>query len=96
MERDMGRATVERDAATVSRWDQEADVVVVGFGAAGACAALGARERGADVLVLERASGGGGTSANSTGEISRRPKSMARSRPTSTTVASSRDTTSVS
>ena len=42
---------------------------MVGFGAAGACAALGAREQGAEVVVLERASGGGGTSANSTGEI---------------------------
>jgi len=53
----------------VAEWDRETDVVVVGFGAAGACAALGAREAGAEVLLLERASGGGGTSANSTGEI---------------------------
>jgi 3-oxo-5alpha-steroid 4-dehydrogenase len=58
-----------RPASEVLEWHREADVVVVGYGAAGACAALGARESDAEVLVLERASGGGGTSANSTGEI---------------------------
>jgi succinate dehydrogenase/fumarate reductase flavoprotein subunit len=65
----MGRASAVRRAADVARWHREADVIVVGLGAAGACAALAAREVGAQVLVLERASGGGGTSANSTGEI---------------------------
>ena len=53
----------------VPRWDAEADVLVVGLGAAGACAAIEAAEAGADVRVLERASGGGGTSAMSTGQI---------------------------
>ncbi|HLS77407.1 MAG TPA: FAD-binding protein [Nocardia sp.] len=48
--------------------DLTADVVVIGFGAAGACAALEAAETGADVLVLERFSGGG-TSALSGGII---------------------------
>jgi 3-oxo-5alpha-steroid 4-dehydrogenase len=42
-------------------WDLEADVVVVGFGAAGACAALEAAAAGADVIVLDRFSGGGAT-----------------------------------
>lgn len=46
-----------------------ADVVVIGLGAAGACAGYEAAAAGADVLVLERASGGGGTSAMSGGEI---------------------------
>jgi 3-oxo-5alpha-steroid 4-dehydrogenase len=41
--------------------DEHADVVVVGFGAAGACAAIEAREAGADVLVLDRFGGGGAT-----------------------------------
>jgi 3-oxo-5alpha-steroid 4-dehydrogenase len=41
--------------------DLEADVVVVGFGAAGACAALEAAAAGADVIVLERFGGGGAT-----------------------------------
>jgi succinate dehydrogenase/fumarate reductase flavoprotein subunit len=53
----------------VSHWDHEADVVVVGFGCAGSCAAIEAAESGVDVLVLERASGGGGTAANSGGLI---------------------------
>ena len=39
----------------------EADVVVVGFGAAGACAALEAAATGASVLVLDRFGGGGAT-----------------------------------
>ena len=42
-------------------WDIEADVVVVGFGAAGACAALEAAARGCDVVLLDRFSGGGAT-----------------------------------
>jgi succinate dehydrogenase/fumarate reductase flavoprotein subunit len=56
-------------SGSVERWDHEADVVVVGFGCAGSCAAIEAAELGADVLVLERASGGGGTAANSGGLI---------------------------
>lgn len=41
--------------------DHCADVVIVGFGAAGACAAITAREQGADVLAMDRANGGGAT-----------------------------------
>ncbi len=43
------------------RWDEEADVVVVGFGGAGACAAIEAREAGAEVIALDRFGGGGAT-----------------------------------
>jgi len=43
------------------RWDQEADIVVAGFGGAGASAAIEAREQGLDVLVLDRFKGGGAT-----------------------------------
>jgi 3-oxo-5alpha-steroid 4-dehydrogenase len=49
-------------------WDERADVVVVGLGAAGACAAIEAAEAGADVLVLDRF-GGGGASALSGGVV---------------------------
>jgi 3-oxo-5alpha-steroid 4-dehydrogenase len=42
-------------------WDVQADVVVVGFGAAGACAAIEAADTGADVVVLDRFGGGGAT-----------------------------------
>lgn len=54
-------------AAQVGAWNDTADVIVVGYGIAGACAALEARRAGADVLVVERASGGGGASALSAG-----------------------------
>lgn len=36
-------------------WDHEADVVVVGFGAAGMAASVTAHEHGADVIILEKA-----------------------------------------
>ncbi|MCP5056401.1 MAG: FAD-dependent oxidoreductase [bacterium] len=65
----MGRAAAVRPLRDIPAWDDEADVIVVGLGAAGACAALEARSADADTLVLERASGGGGTSALSTGQI---------------------------
>ncbi len=42
-------------------WDLEADVVVIGFGAAGACAALEAASAGATVILIDRFSGGGAT-----------------------------------
>ena len=47
--------------AAAASWDEEADVVVVGFGGAGVCAALEADAEGADVLVLDRFHGGGAT-----------------------------------
>jgi succinate dehydrogenase/fumarate reductase flavoprotein subunit len=36
-------------------WDVEADVVVVGFGAAGVAAAVTAHDLGAKVIILEKA-----------------------------------------
>jgi len=60
-----GVATILIDA--VKHWERTADVVVIGQGVAGACAALEARAAGAQALILERASGGGGTSATSEG-----------------------------
>jgi succinate dehydrogenase/fumarate reductase flavoprotein subunit len=44
-------------------------VVVVGFGSAGACAAIEAAESGARVMIFEVASGYGGTSAMAGGDI---------------------------
>ncbi|UCH28682.1 MAG: FAD-binding protein [Myxococcales bacterium] len=44
-----------------AQWDDVADVVVVGLGAAGVTAAIEARERGADVIVVDRFEGGGAT-----------------------------------
>ena len=42
-------------------WDDEADVVVVGYGGAGATAAIAAHDAGASVVVLEKDAGGGNT-----------------------------------
>jgi 3-oxo-5alpha-steroid 4-dehydrogenase len=56
-------------AADVPQWHFETDVAVVGFGAAGACAAIEAAGAGAQVMLFERASGSGGASALSGGEI---------------------------
>ncbi|WP_092804014.1 FAD-dependent oxidoreductase [Rhodococcus globerulus] len=53
----------------VENFDHETEVLVVGYGCAGAAAALEACARGSDVILLERASGGGGSSALSGGEI---------------------------
>src|SRR5690348_18474063 len=36
-------------------WDVEADVVVIGFGAAGVAAAVTAHDLGAEVIILEKA-----------------------------------------
>jgi len=47
--------------SAVSEWDDAADVVVVGYGAAGVSAALEARASGVQVLALDRYNGGGAT-----------------------------------
>ena len=53
----------------VPHFYRETDVVVCGFGGAGACAALEARQNGADVIVLERFSDGGGSTELSACEM---------------------------
>ncbi|KAA0102789.1 FAD-dependent oxidoreductase [Mycolicibacterium sp. P1-5] len=56
-------------AVSVARWDYEADVVIAGYGVAGAAAAVEAAGAGADVLVLERAGAWGGAAALAGGFI---------------------------
>ncbi|HIW76750.1 MAG TPA: FAD-binding protein [Candidatus Gordonibacter avicola] len=54
-------------AVSSVEWSEEADVVVVGFGGAGAAAAINASEAGASVIILEKASekdAGGNTSVS--------------------------------
>ena len=60
-----GTASVRR--ANVERFEAEVDVLIVGCGGAGVCAAIEAANAGASVRVLERAGGGGGTTAVSDG-----------------------------
>jgi 3-oxo-5alpha-steroid 4-dehydrogenase len=55
--------------SAVPAWDFETDVAIIGFGAAGACAAIEAAEAGAKVMLFERNSGSGGASGLSGGEI---------------------------
>jgi 3-oxo-5alpha-steroid 4-dehydrogenase len=45
-------------------WDERVDVAVVGFGGAGACAAIEAAEQGAQVMVVDRFDGGGATAVS--------------------------------
>ena len=57
------------DAAAVTDWSDDVDVLVIGFGIAGGCAAVSAAEAGARVLVLERAAAAGGTSSMAGGHF---------------------------
>ena len=57
-----------RDGGRNRHWDIHTDVVVVGLGAAGGGAAIEARTRGAEVLVVDRF-GGGGATTRSAGAI---------------------------
>jgi 3-oxo-5alpha-steroid 4-dehydrogenase len=52
---------VEVRSADDLAWDREADLVVVGFGGAGAAAALEGAERGGKVIAVDRFDGGGAT-----------------------------------
>lgn len=58
-----------RRARDVSHWDKETDVVVVGFGGAGGCAAIEAADAGAEAIIFELASDSGGSTALSSAEI---------------------------
>lgn len=56
-------------AHDVASWSDEADVVVLGFGIAGGCAAVSAAAAGARVLVLEKAAAAGGTTSMAGGHF---------------------------
>jgi succinate dehydrogenase/fumarate reductase flavoprotein subunit len=50
-------------------WSDDVDVLVIGFGIAGGCAAVSAAAAGARVLVLERAAAAGGTTSMAGGHF---------------------------
>jgi succinate dehydrogenase/fumarate reductase flavoprotein subunit len=51
----VGAGEAKAEGCVPAKWDKEADVVVVGFGGAGATAAIGAHDKGAKVILLEKA-----------------------------------------
>ena len=57
------------NAADVTSFSDEVDVLVIGFGIAGGCAAVSAAAAGARVLVLERAAAAGGTTSMAGGHF---------------------------
>lgn len=52
---------VEAPIAHSGSWDDEADIVIVGLGGAGVCAAIEALDAGASVIAIDRFAGGGAT-----------------------------------
>src|SRR6188508_1199002 len=60
-------ATINAD--TVTSWSDDVDVLVIGFGIAGGCAAVSAAAAGARVLVLEKAAAAGGTTSMAGGHF---------------------------
>ena len=63
------RPSRPRRLDTVETWHREVDVAVIGFGGAGACAAIEASDAGAEVTIFEVASTAGGSTALSSAEI---------------------------
>lgn len=57
------------DRGMPDRWDDAADVVIVGYGYAGAVAAIEAHDAGANVLVIEKMPDPGGISITSGGNV---------------------------
>ena len=58
-----------RAVESIEAWEREVDVLIVGYGGAGACAAIEATRAGAETLILEAAGGGGGCTALSGGHL---------------------------
>ncbi|MFS2202697.1 FAD-binding protein [Pseudomonas sp. Pseusp3] len=56
-----GLTALRVNSADQLPWDDRCDLLVVGFGGAGACAAIEAASRGLSVLALDRFEGGGAT-----------------------------------
>jgi len=61
--------TKPRKANDVEQWHLETEVAIVGFGGAGACAAIEAFDASAAVMIFEVASASGGSTALSSAEV---------------------------
>ncbi|WP_371187881.1 FAD-dependent oxidoreductase [Thalassotalea maritima] len=62
-------ASKPKKVSEIQQWHIETDVAIVGFGAAGSCAAIEAAETGVKVDVFEAGSAIGGSTALSGGEV---------------------------
>ena len=60
-------AAEAKKAVLPKKWDITTDVVVLGYGGAGACAAITAKDAGAQVMIFEKWDQGGGNTALSSG-----------------------------
>lgn len=63
----VSQASAKPQADLPAKWDREADVVILGYGVAGASAAITAKDAGADVVIFEKTAQGGGNTAVSSG-----------------------------
>ncbi|MDD4455780.1 MAG: FAD-binding protein, partial [Candidatus Methanomethylophilaceae archaeon] len=70
----MGLGALDAEAKTKTvpkKWTRETDVLVIGYGGAGACAAIEAHDAGSKVLILEKmAQTGGNTGVSGGGFLS--------------------------
>ena len=62
-------ATTPRNSKDITHWDIETDIAIIGFGGAGASAAIEAADAGSKVSIFELASASGGSTALSSAEI---------------------------
>ncbi|CAA0082700.1 Fumarate reductase flavoprotein subunit [Zhongshania aliphaticivorans] len=69
MATDKTAATKPRNSKDITHWDIETDVAIIGFGGAGASAAIEAADAGSKVCIFELASASGGSTALSSAEI---------------------------
>jgi succinate dehydrogenase/fumarate reductase flavoprotein subunit len=63
------QASQPRKFQEITHWDIDTEVAIVGYGGAGACAAIEASDAGAKVAIFELASASGGSTALSSAEI---------------------------
>ena len=64
-----GSHAIAKGAIPNFKWDEETEVLIAGFGGAGAAAAIEAHDAGAKVLILEKLEAGGGNTSVSAGGI---------------------------
>ena len=69
MANDKAKPTSPKRFEDIKEWHKTMDVAVIGFGGAGACTAIEAKDAGAEVTIFELSSASGGSTAMSSAEI---------------------------